>query len=116
MNTVAIIAGALLVVATQAPMRPVRPEPPPVLPGTSSIAGRVLDAADKPIEGAEVRLTEKPDGPNALMRTSKTLTDRDGFFVFPGVRAGSYLTLVLHKHHLPSCFRQIPPPGSLLGD
>ena len=96
--------AALLVVAAQAPVRPPRPEPPPLLPGTSSIAGRVVDAADKPVEGAEVILTEKPvPGTNSPMRSSKALTNRDGFYEFRNISANSYLMLVMHKHHQPSC-------------
>jgi len=99
--------AALIVVITQAPTwPPPRPEPPPLRSGTSSIAGRVVDAADKPLEGAEVILSEKPvpvaNGGRPLMRSSKTLTNRDGDFVFRGIAAGTYLVFVTEGHHLPT--------------
>jgi hypothetical protein len=95
---------ALLVVAAQAPMRK-GPEPPPVGSGTSSIAGRVTDSADKPVEGAEVVITEKPlAGQRPVMRSSKTLTDRDGSYEFRNIGANTYMLFVSHSRHLIGCF------------
>ena len=105
MNAIAIIAAALLVVAAQVPTGPARVEPPPVRSGTSSIAGRVVDAAGKPIEGAAVGLVERPAivaGRRPLTRSSKALTNRDGAYVFSDIAAGSYIVLVSDEHHLPT--------------
>lgn len=104
MNLLFAIA-ALLVVAAQAEWQKAPPLPP-LLPGTSSIAGRVVDAADKPLEGAEVVIEVKPvplpPGSRPVRRVAKTLTDRDGLFEFREIAAGTYLVFATHRHHLPA--------------
>ena len=102
MNLLFAIA-TLLAVAAQAPKGPERPDLPPVLPGTSSISGHVLDPVGKPVEGVSVLITERPaPATKPLMRTSRTKTNRDGAFVFRGIAAGAYLVVVNDGTHVPT--------------
>ena len=119
MNAVTVIGVGLLVVTGQAP--PPFPDPPPIASGSASIEGRVMDASsEKPIEGVEVRLsdfsltTEKSaTSRRTFIRASKTRTDRDGFFAFRDIAAGSYQLMAMDKRYFTSCFgatRQSPGP------
>jgi hypothetical protein len=92
------------------------PDPPPLLTGTASIHGRVVDAlSGKPIEGAEVRLvddtieteTKEVRGRTVtvrqFMRSGKTLSGSDGQYGFDSIRDGPYRLLITHRLYLPSC-------------
>ena len=92
------------------------PDPPPLLTGTASIHGRVIDAlSGKPIEGAEVRLvddtieteTKEVRGRTVttrqFMRAGKTLTGSDGEYGFDNIRDGPYRLSITHRLYLPSC-------------
>jgi protocatechuate 3,4-dioxygenase beta subunit len=104
--------NALLVLVTGlAQATEFRPVPPPVLPGTAAVHGRVLDAiTDAPVSGLDVRLIESDAagalrrGPRDLPRTATTRTDSRGAFSFTKVGAGTYGIMVSGKTHLPSCF------------
>jgi hypothetical protein len=102
-------------VHAQAPTRRIS-EPPPLLTGTASVHGRVIDAlSGKPIEGAEVRLvddtieteTKEVRGRTVttrqFMRSGKTFSDNDGSYGFDGIRDGPYRLLITHRMYLPSC-------------
>jgi len=91
-------------------------DPPPLLTGTASVHGRVIDAlSGKPIEGAEVRLvddtieteTKEVRGrtvtTRTFMRSGKTLSDNDGSYGFDGIRDGPYRLFITHRMYLPSC-------------
>ena len=58
--------------------------------GTGSIKGTVVDAKLYVVPGANVTLT------NAVGNTLKTVTDREGKFVFSGVAIGIYTLSVVH--------------------
>jgi hypothetical protein len=92
------------------------PEPPPLLTGTASVHGRVIDAlSGNPIDGAEVRLvdttieteTKEVRGRTVATRTfaraGKALTNSDGSYAFDGLRDGAYRLFVTHRLYLPSC-------------
>jgi hypothetical protein len=111
-------AAALVIATAQAVEW--RPVPPPLLPGSAAVQGRVLDAiTDAPVAGLEVRLIENDAadavrrGPRDLPRTATTRTDSRGAFSFTKVGAGTYGIIVSGKTHLPSCLgatRQAPGP------
>ena len=107
MNLVIAIAALLAAAQALGPSgRPLRPEGPPVTPGTSSIAGRVTDSADQPIEGAAVVISERPRaGERAVMRSSKALTSRDGYYEFRDIGANTYRLSATHADYLPCAAR-----------
>lgn len=120
----AVLAIAVALLAGFAQPRPMRFEPPPLIAGTSSIHGRVIDAlSGRPIEGAEVRLidtaveqeTKEIGGrtvtTRSFARSGKTLTGNDGSYTFDGIRAGAYRLLVTHRMYLLSCMA----PAALRG-
>jgi protocatechuate 3,4-dioxygenase beta subunit len=113
MSVALIIAAALLLFQ---PRPSGYPEPPPLLTGTASVHGRVIDAlSGQPIEGAEVRLvdatieTETRDikGRTVMTRqfarTNKAESGADGAYAFDGIRDGTYRLFVTHRWYLPSC-------------
>src|SRR5688500_2316839 len=92
------------------------PDPPPLLTGTASIHGRVVDAlSGQPIEGAEVRLvddtieteTKEVRGRTVtvrqFMRSGKTLSGSDGQYGFDSIRDGVYRLHITHRLYLPAC-------------
>ena len=115
MSVALVVAAALLALFEQS--RPAGfPEPPPLLTGTASIHGRVIDVhSGEPIAGAEVRLvddtveteTKEVRGRTVttrnFVRSGKTLSDSDGRYAFDGIRDGTYRLLVTHPMFLPSC-------------
>lgn len=99
-------------------------EPPPLAAGTASIHGRVIDAlTGKPIEGADVRLSDsvieqeikRVDGravsTRMFVRSNRTFSQNDGSYAFDGIREGAYRLFLLHPMYLPSCM----PPGASSG-
>ena len=113
--SVALVAATLLVILEQARPTGFR-EPPPLLEGTASIHGRVIDAhSGEPIEGAEVRLVDdtietetkefrgRTVATRQFARSSKTLSGNDGSYAFEGIRDGTYRLFVTHRLFLPSC-------------
>ena len=110
-----VVAAALLALFEQT--RPAGfPEPPPLLTGTASIHGRVIDAhSGEPIEGAEVRLVDntietetkevrgRTVATRQFTRSSKTLSGSDGSYTFDGIRDGTYRLFATHRMFLPSC-------------
>lgn len=115
MNAALVAAAALLAVFEQARPDGFR-EPPPLLTGTASIHGRVIDAhSGEPIEGAEVRLVDttietetkefrgRTVATRQFARSSKTLSGNDGSYAFDGIRDGTYRLFVTHRMFLPSC-------------
>src|SRR5262245_36530401 len=92
---------ALVVLVQGAQAAEFRPVPPPLLPGSAAVQGRVLDAVtDAPVAGLEVRLIENDAagavrrGPRDLPRTATTRTDSRGVFSFTKVGAGTYGIMV----------------------
>lgn len=92
------------------------PDPPPLLTGTASIHGRVIDAqSGKPVEGAEVRLVDdtietetkeirgRTVTTRTFMRSGKTLSGNDGQYGFDNIRDGVYRLFISHRLYLPSC-------------
>ena len=102
-------------VHAQVPTRRI-PEPPPLLTGTASVHGRVVDAlSGNPIDGAEVRLVDttietetreirgRTVATRTFARSGKALTNADGSYAFDGLRDGAYRLFVTHRMYLPSC-------------
>ncbi|MGH9218348.1 MAG: carboxypeptidase regulatory-like domain-containing protein [Vicinamibacterales bacterium] len=115
MSAALVVAATLLAVFEQARPAGFR-EPPPLLTGTASIHGRVIDAlSGKPVGGAEVRLvdtmieteTKEIRGRTVTTltyaRSGKAISDRDGSYTFDRIRDGTYRVFVTHRMYLPSC-------------
>ena len=115
MSVALLVAATLLALFEQAGPAGVT-EPPALLSGTASIHGRVIDAlSGKPIDGAEVRLTDttletetkeirgRTVTSRHFMRSSKRLSGSDGSYAFDGIRDGTYRLFVTHRTFLPSC-------------
>ena len=101
---------------THAQAPPRRQEPTPLLTGTASVQGRIIDAlSGNAVVNAEVRLvdttieteTKQIRGRSVATRTfarsATTLSGNDGRYAFDGVRDGSYRVFVTHRMYLPSC-------------
>ena len=114
MNAALVVAVTLLAVIDQA--RPNGSPEHPLLTGTASIHGRVIDAhSGEPIEGAEVRLVDdtietetkqfrgRTVATGQFARSSTTLSGNDGSYAFDGIRDGTYRLFVTHRLFLPSC-------------
>ena len=114
MNAALLVAATLLAVVEQG--RPAGFSEPPLLTGTASIHGRVVDAlSGNPIEGAEVRLVDttietgttefrgRTVGTRSFARSGTILTGADGSYAFDGLRDGMYRLFVGHRMYLPSC-------------
>ena len=115
MSVALVVATALLALLEQS--RPAGfPEPPPLLTGTASVQGRVIDAhSGEPIAGAEVRLVDNTIETETrevrgrivttrnFVRSGTTLSDADGRYAFDGIRDGTYRLSVTHRLFLPSC-------------
>ena len=115
MSVALVVAAAVLALFEQSRPAGFR-EPPPLLAGTASIHGRVIDAhSGEPIEGAEVRLVDdtietetkefrgRTVATRQFARSNKTLSGRDGSYAFDGIRDGTYRLFVTHRMFLPSC-------------
>jgi hypothetical protein len=114
MSAALLVAATLLSAVEQG--RSASLPDPPLLTGTASIHGRVVDAlSGHPIEGAEVRLVDttvetetreirgRTVWTRSFARSGKMLTGADGGYAFDGLRDGSYRLLVTHRMYLPSC-------------
>src|SRR5688572_18127216 len=101
MSVALVVAAALLALFEQS--RPAGFPEYPLLTGTASIHGRVIDAhSGEPIEGAEVRLVDntietetkqfrgRTVATGQFARSSKTLSGSDGSYAFDGIRDGTY--------------------------
>ncbi len=109
--------------ARQGSREVVRLEPLPLVTGTSSIHGRVIDAlTGKPIEGAEVRLvdttreetrevTARSVRTQRLSRSATTRTGSDGGFGFDAIRDGTYGLAATHRMYVIGCL--VPTPTIL---
>ena len=106
---------AISIVLAQA-RSPAFPEQPPLLTGTASIHGRVIDQlSGKPIEAAEVRLVDttietetkeirgRTVTSRQFTRSARALSGSDGSYAFDGIREGTYRLFVMHRMYLPSC-------------
>ena len=111
MATLFALAVLLLTAQTQPP-----PADTPPREGTGLILGRVVDGASgQPISGVTVSLGGSPTLPSGAFpiepTAPRTLTAGDGYFVFRGVRPGSYSISANKGGFLPGAFGRRRPDG-----
>jgi hypothetical protein len=90
------LLGAMAPASAQQPVPPIRMSHPAVLAGTgpssfSLVQGNALDATNKPLPNARVRLRDARNGRVADLGR----TDRTGLFAFRPVDPGSYVVELL---------------------
>lgn len=96
---VVAVATANAVISAQVP----KPEPIPA--GSSSIAGRVVDAqSNQPLGDVVVRLVEYRS-----LRFREVKTDAEGVFEFNGIADGEYSLRASSKTYVPVCYGATDP-------
>jgi protocatechuate 3,4-dioxygenase beta subunit len=119
-----VAVAGLLAAAGQTAQPPRRPESPPVLSGTASIEGLVIDAAtQQPIAGADVLLSDSQPtternarSTRVFMRTSDATTDREGRFAFRRIAAGTYRVRAVGPHYVSASVPTSVEAGQLRDD
>jgi hypothetical protein len=97
-----VITGIVILAATASITLAQRRAPEPLPPGTSTIAGRVIDAETKqPVAGAEVTASVFTAG---IGRGGTIKTGTDGSFALENIGEGMYVLAVMAPEYLTGCF------------